>query len=162
LAEFRDGWRIGSLVTADHLRSLAAGHGLTLVRDLDLTPWLELRRPRDRFISVLVTLGRAARPGGGYWRSPGGGHAPPLPHPPRRCPPPVRPSGQALLEQGPFGRVTGQAQRLLVAAAGFVGPAQLAKKLGPRRVVEVVPAELGAEGVHLLQRGLGPEDMAQR
>ena len=75
LAEFRDGWRIGSLVTVDRLRALAAGHGLTLVRDLDLTPWLELRRPRDRFISVLVALARVARPGGDYWRSLVGGNA---------------------------------------------------------------------------------------
>jgi cyclopropane fatty-acyl-phospholipid synthase-like methyltransferase len=75
LAEFQDGWRIGSLVTVDRLCALAADHGLTLVRDLDLTPWLELRRPRDRFISVLVALGRVARPGGDYWRSLVGGNA---------------------------------------------------------------------------------------
>ena len=75
LDEFQDGWRIGSLVTVDRLRSLAAGHGLTLARDLDLTPWLELRRPRDRFISVLVALARVARPGGDYWRSLVGGNA---------------------------------------------------------------------------------------
>jgi SAM-dependent methyltransferase len=75
LAEFQDGWRVGSLVTVDRLRSLAAGHGLTLVRDLDLTAWLELRRPRDRFITVLVALARVARPGGDYWRSLVGGNA---------------------------------------------------------------------------------------
>jgi SAM-dependent methyltransferase len=75
LAEFQDGWRVGSLVTVDRLRSLAAGHGLTLVRDLDLTAGLELRRPRDRFITVLVALARVARPGGDYWRSLVGGNA---------------------------------------------------------------------------------------
>jgi cyclopropane fatty-acyl-phospholipid synthase-like methyltransferase len=75
LAEFRDGWRIGSLVTVDRLRTLAAGHGLTLVHDHDLTRWLELRRPRDRFISALVAVARVGRPGGDYWRSLVGGNA---------------------------------------------------------------------------------------
>jgi cyclopropane fatty-acyl-phospholipid synthase-like methyltransferase len=76
LREFRAGWRVGSLLTVDRLRDLAAGHGLTLVRDLDLTPVLELRRPRDRWISVAVTLGRLVRASGGdYWRSLVGGNA---------------------------------------------------------------------------------------
>jgi cyclopropane fatty-acyl-phospholipid synthase-like methyltransferase len=75
LGDFRTGWRVGSLLTVDQIRRLAAGHGLTLVRDLDLTSWLELRRPRDRWISVLVTLGRPVRPTGDYWQSLVGGDA---------------------------------------------------------------------------------------
>ena len=75
LAEFRDGWRVGSLLTVDQVRTLAAGRGLTLVRDLDLTSALELRRPRDRFISALVAVARVARPAGDYWRSLTGGNA---------------------------------------------------------------------------------------
>jgi cyclopropane fatty-acyl-phospholipid synthase-like methyltransferase len=75
LAEFRTGWRVGSLITVEQLGALAAPHGLSVVRDLDLTPWLELRRWRDRWISALVTVGRLARPSGDYWQSLLGGNA---------------------------------------------------------------------------------------
>jgi cyclopropane fatty-acyl-phospholipid synthase-like methyltransferase len=75
LEEFRTGWRVGSLLTVEQVRTQAAVHGLVLARDLDLTPHLELRRPRDRFISMLVTAGRPFRPGGEYWQSLIGGDA---------------------------------------------------------------------------------------
>lgn len=75
LAEFRTGWRIGSLLTVEQARALAATHGLTLVDDLDLTAHLELRRPRDRWISLLVTAGRPFRLRGDYWQSLVGGDA---------------------------------------------------------------------------------------
>jgi cyclopropane fatty-acyl-phospholipid synthase-like methyltransferase len=75
LEEFRTGWRVGSLLTVEQIRTLAASHGLTLVEDLDLTPHLELRRPRDRWISVLVTAGRPFRLSNDYWQSLVGGDA---------------------------------------------------------------------------------------
>jgi cyclopropane fatty-acyl-phospholipid synthase-like methyltransferase len=75
LAEFRTGWRIGSLLSVEQVRAFAAAHGLTLVGDLDLTPHLELRRPRDRWISLLVTVGRPFRRPGDYWQSLVGGDA---------------------------------------------------------------------------------------
>jgi cyclopropane fatty-acyl-phospholipid synthase-like methyltransferase len=75
LEEFRTGWRVGSLLTAEQARDLAAAHGLALVADLDLTPHLELRRPRDRWISLLVTAGRPFRVPGDYWQSLVGGDA---------------------------------------------------------------------------------------
>jgi cyclopropane fatty-acyl-phospholipid synthase-like methyltransferase len=75
LAEFRTGWRVGSLLTVDQVRAMAADHGLVLTRDLDLTPRLELRRPRDRWTSLLVLFGRVARPSGDYWQSLVGGNA---------------------------------------------------------------------------------------
>jgi cyclopropane fatty-acyl-phospholipid synthase-like methyltransferase len=75
LAEFRTGWHVGTLVTVDQVRTLAADHGLVLVRDVDLTAALELRRPRDRWISALVALGRLVRPTGEYWQSLVGGTA---------------------------------------------------------------------------------------
>lgn len=75
LAEFRTGWRVGSLLAVEQVRALAAAHGLTLVGDLDLTPHLELRRPRDRWISLLVTAGRPLRLRGEYWQSLVGGDA---------------------------------------------------------------------------------------
>ena len=75
LEEFRTGWRVGSLLTVDQMRIHAAAHGLVLVRDLDLTSELELRRPRDRWISALVAMGRLFRPRGEYWQSLVGGDA---------------------------------------------------------------------------------------
>jgi hypothetical protein len=53
----------------------AAEAGLTLVEDADLTPWLELGRPRDRAIRLLVGATRPLRPRGEYWRSLSGGDA---------------------------------------------------------------------------------------
>ncbi len=75
LQDFRTGWEVGSLLTVAQVSTLAEKHGLTLVRDLDLTPHLELRRPRDRWITAVVTLGRVFRPQGEYWRSLLGGDA---------------------------------------------------------------------------------------
>ncbi|MEU7867738.1 methyltransferase domain-containing protein [Dactylosporangium sp. NPDC049140] len=75
LAEFRDGWRVGSLLTVEQVRAAAAGHGLELVADVDLTPHLELRRPRDRFIAALVAAGRPLPLSGEYWMMLSGGDA---------------------------------------------------------------------------------------
>ena len=75
MEEFRVGWHAGSLLTIDQVRDAAAVHGLTLVSDLDLTPYLELRRPRDRWISLLVRVGGVFRLKGPYWLSLVGGNA---------------------------------------------------------------------------------------
>jgi hypothetical protein len=75
LAAFRAGWRIGSLLTVERARVLAAAHGLRLVGDLDLTRQLELRRPRDRWITLLVAAGRPFHSTGDYWQSLVGGDA---------------------------------------------------------------------------------------
>lgn len=75
LAAFRTGWHAATLLTVRELEALAAEHHLTLTRDLDLTPRLELRRPRDRWISLLVALGRPFRLRGKYWQSLVGGDA---------------------------------------------------------------------------------------
>ncbi|WP_433077393.1 SAM-dependent methyltransferase [Dactylosporangium sp. CA-052675] len=75
LAEFRDGWRVGSLLTVEQVRAAAAEHGLELTGDVDLTPYLELRRPRDRFIAALVAAGRPLRLSGEYWKMLSGGDA---------------------------------------------------------------------------------------
>ena len=75
LDEFRQGWRIGSLVTVAKARALALAEGLELVDDLDLSPHLELRRPRDRWISLLMIALRPLKPRGEYWLSLLGGNA---------------------------------------------------------------------------------------
>ncbi|WP_426513036.1 hypothetical protein ACPPVO_21735 [Dactylosporangium sp. McL0621] len=57
------------------MRAAAAEHGLTLDDERDLTPYLDLRRPRDRFIAALVGAGRPLPLRGEYWRMLRGGDA---------------------------------------------------------------------------------------
>ncbi|ACY15574.1 SAM-dependent methyltransferase [Haliangium ochraceum] len=81
LAQFRAGWRIGSLHSVAEVAAMAADAGLRLDEDLDLTPHLRLGRPRDRVIEALVgTVGRL--PGLGrravevpFWGNMSGGSA---------------------------------------------------------------------------------------
>lgn len=75
LADFRDGWLANALVNPDELTAVAARHGLTLTKNEDLTPYLELGRPRDRLLSLVVALGRLFRPRSWLFRSWVGGTA---------------------------------------------------------------------------------------
>jgi len=56
--EFRRGWRASSLMLPGAVDALAGEYGLELVEDRDLTPFLELNRPRDRALSLLIALTR--------------------------------------------------------------------------------------------------------
>lgn len=58
LAQFRAGWRIGSLHTVAEFTDLAERAGLQLVEDLDLTSYLRLGRPRDRLVEVAMGVMR--------------------------------------------------------------------------------------------------------
>ena len=75
LEEVRTGWLANSLVSVAAACSIAAEHGFRLVMNQDLTSDLELRRPRDRVLSLLVELGRPFRIPGYRWRSWVGGNA---------------------------------------------------------------------------------------
>lgn len=76
LQEFRTGWKIGSLVTVDNACETARSVGFKLVGVLDLTEFLEFRRPRDIFISLLVSIGKClGYHGGEYWSALTGGNA---------------------------------------------------------------------------------------
>jgi cyclopropane fatty-acyl-phospholipid synthase-like methyltransferase len=75
LDEFRRGWHVGSLVTVADASAMAADAGLALVGDDDLTPYLELRRWRDIWVSVLVGAGRFLPLDGAYWHALLGGNA---------------------------------------------------------------------------------------
>lgn len=76
LDDFRAGWRVGSLTTVEDAVRNARDAGLELDADDDLTPYLELRRPRDRAISVALAVARGPlRPRGEYWRMLSGGDA---------------------------------------------------------------------------------------
>jgi SAM-dependent methyltransferase len=54
--QFARGWHINSLLTAAELQALASAAGFAHESTTDLTPMLELRRPRDRAIGVLTSL----------------------------------------------------------------------------------------------------------
>lgn len=76
LQEFRTGWKISSLVTADSACETARSAGFKLIEVLDLTGFLELRRPRDIVIGILVSTGKyLGYRGGDYWSSLTGGNA---------------------------------------------------------------------------------------
>jgi SAM-dependent methyltransferase len=75
LSEYRTGWRVASLITGEEAARHAAAAGLVAVRDDDLTPYLDLRRPRDRGIRLLIAATRPLRLRGEYWWSLAGGDA---------------------------------------------------------------------------------------
>jgi cyclopropane fatty-acyl-phospholipid synthase-like methyltransferase len=75
LDDVRTGWLANTLVTPEEATGLAAREGFELQKDVDLTPYLELGRPRDRMISLLVALGRRLPFTGFAWRSLVGGNA---------------------------------------------------------------------------------------
>jgi hypothetical protein len=75
LQEFRRGWHATGLLSLQQTAQIARSQHLSLISDRDLTPFLELQRPRDRLIAVLVTLGRHFPLHRPYWSSLVGGHA---------------------------------------------------------------------------------------
>jgi len=56
LDRFARGWHINSLLTRDALTRLARDAGFVQEEATDLTPWLELGRPRDRVVAALVAM----------------------------------------------------------------------------------------------------------
>ena len=54
--EFTRGWHINSLLTRNEMIAIANGAGFEHESSVDLTPLLELSRPRDRAIAVSVAL----------------------------------------------------------------------------------------------------------
>jgi SAM-dependent methyltransferase len=56
IEQFRRGWHVNTLVTRDEAIALAGTAGFSCEDVTDLTPWLEIRRPRDRAIAALVAL----------------------------------------------------------------------------------------------------------
>jgi SAM-dependent methyltransferase len=56
LERFKRGWHVNTLIDRDTLRALAAGAGFTHESTTDLSPYLDLNRPRDRAINVLIAL----------------------------------------------------------------------------------------------------------
>ena len=56
IARFRRGWRINTLLDPTALRSLARAAGFRHLSTTELTPHLELGRPRDRLVALFAQL----------------------------------------------------------------------------------------------------------
>jgi SAM-dependent methyltransferase len=56
IERFRRGWRINTLLERDQLRSIARAAGFEHESTADLSPYLELRRMRDRMANLLLRL----------------------------------------------------------------------------------------------------------
>lgn len=56
IERFCSGWRVNTLLQADELHSLARAAGFEHESTLDLTPYLEIHRTRDRVVNALLPL----------------------------------------------------------------------------------------------------------
>lgn len=72
---FMYGWHIGSLLTLSEASELARAAGLVLHETLDLSPFLELGRPRDVLINALMRVAGKRRFRSEYLRMLQGGDA---------------------------------------------------------------------------------------
>jgi tocopherol O-methyltransferase len=75
IEQFRHGWRINTLVTDSELDALARAAGFDHVSTVRLSPYLEIRRVRDRLIGVLLWLTRHVPPARRRLEHLAGGHA---------------------------------------------------------------------------------------
>jgi SAM-dependent methyltransferase len=56
IEQFKRGWQINALIERGELQALAGRAGFTHEWTADLSPYLKLRRPRDRAINLLIAL----------------------------------------------------------------------------------------------------------
>lgn len=56
IEDVEKGWMAGTLITPAQAALMARSIALSLIENHNLTPFLELRRPRDQFIEVLIKL----------------------------------------------------------------------------------------------------------
>lgn len=61
LSDFIDGWKVGTLLTAQNVEALAAAKGFVLQSDVDLSSYLEIGRPRDKMIKMIIPFIRPLR-----------------------------------------------------------------------------------------------------
>jgi len=75
LDEVRSGWLAPSLITVARAEACASRSGYRLLKNVDLTRFLDLRRPRDLLVAASVAVGRHLPLTGYRWRSLVGGNA---------------------------------------------------------------------------------------
>ena len=72
---FREGWHARSLISSDSFLTRAGSFGFTGTENYDLTPYLELDRPRDLFLRPLAALVRRLPHSSPLWSNIVGGDA---------------------------------------------------------------------------------------
>ena len=75
IKRFRKGWMAESLKGIDEVRGLAENAGLRLKENEDMTPFMRIGRPRDRWIGYLLPFVRLLAKGSPYFRALMGGNA---------------------------------------------------------------------------------------
>lgn len=75
IERFRRGWRAGNVMATEEAKRSAAAAGLRHRETVDLTPYLEIRRPRDYAMGALMRCFGWLPIRGSYWSMLYGGHA---------------------------------------------------------------------------------------
>jgi ubiquinone/menaquinone biosynthesis C-methylase UbiE len=75
ISRFSKGWRAGNLLAADEASELATAAGFSHVETLDLSAYLEIRRPRDYAMGALMRCFGWLPIESSYWSMLYGGHA---------------------------------------------------------------------------------------
>jgi len=75
LVDFQQGWHAASLISPARAKTLASHHQLQLIAKSDLTPYLEMGRPRDKAIGLMVSLFGKWMRKSTYFQSLTGGYA---------------------------------------------------------------------------------------
>ena len=75
IERFQRGWVAPNALSEQETKALAVGAGFSHVETLDMTPFLEIRRPRDYAAGVLMRCFGWLPVNGSYWLMLYGGHA---------------------------------------------------------------------------------------
>lgn len=75
LERFQKGWHVTNLLSGEAVNEKARRYGFQQTRAIDLSPYLELRRPRDRLISFLMFFLGGLPLRAPFWQNMQGGDA---------------------------------------------------------------------------------------
>ncbi len=75
VGRFREGWQVETLLSVQETIDTARREGFTCLEERDLSPYLELRRPRDRVIHLLMAIGGGLPIRTPFWQNMSGGDA---------------------------------------------------------------------------------------
>jgi hypothetical protein len=74
-AEFRAGWHINTFVSASRLAEIAGNHGFLLERDVDLSAYVVVDRPRDHLLRMVAGPAAFLGLNSARWQNVRGGNA---------------------------------------------------------------------------------------
>jgi len=75
VGRFRRGWQVQTLMSVQETVDTARREGFTCIEERDLSPCLELRRPRDRVIRLMMAIGGSLPIRTPFWQNMSGGDA---------------------------------------------------------------------------------------